>query len=145
MGRASYVASVCLAFLWFCGTVILFHVQASHAGSVSRAGLLLTTQISGWICIVVVAFLSARRLRDLDANPWWSLAFVVPLLGVVVYIVVAIPYLWFFPGSGYPNRYGEAVKKPHLLTVVAALAGPLLVLCGIVVLRTIILADSGNL
>jgi uncharacterized membrane protein YhaH (DUF805 family) len=145
MGRATYVALVSAAILWFCGTVILFHVQATRAGLVSRAGLVLTAQLAGYVCILVVAVLSARRLRDLDASPWWSLAFAVPYLGVVLYLVVAVPYLWFFPGSSSPNRYGEAVKRPSLVTVLAAVLGPLLVLCGLFVLRTIIQVDGAFL
>lgn len=143
MGRAAYVAGVSVAGLWFCGTVILFHVQASRAGAVSRSGLLLTAQLAGLVSILAIGLLSARRLRDLDSSPWWSLLLAIPILGLVLYVLFAIPYLWFFPGSRAANRYGEAARKPAALTIAAALLGPLLVLCGMFVLSSIAHVDAG--
>ena len=47
-------------------------------------------------------FAVIKRLRDIDASPWWALIAWVPILNIPLLLI---------PGSKDKNRYGVAPKK----------------------------------
>ncbi len=66
-----------------------------------------------------VIVISIMRLHDLNFSGWWVLSFVVPLLGLIVWLA-----LFFVPGTEGKNRFGNYMDKTPLSTYALILTLP---------------------
>lgn len=71
---------------WLLGSMIFFVAALAFTAFAS-----ITAIVVGVLVALVVVWAGcatmARRFRDAGVNPWWTLAYVVPYVGVVVFIV----------------------------------------------------------
>lgn len=52
---------------------------------------------------------AARRLHDIDKSGWWQLIVLIPLVGLIIFII------WMCKrGTPGPNRFGEAPFVPGM-------------------------------
>ncbi|MDG2528500.1 DUF805 domain-containing protein [Caulobacter endophyticus] len=62
----------------------------------------------GLAALVIAMAGAARRLQDLGVSAWWlALAVLVPVVGLVGFVVLAL-----VPGSEQPNAYGPSPRRP---------------------------------
>ena len=82
----------------------------SFDGRCARGGWLLAYLVAILLAITVVLYpvgiwvlfaVSAQRWHDLGASGWWSLISLIPLGGLVMFVMMA-----FVPGQDGDNQYG---------------------------------------
>lgn len=61
----------------------------------------LFTLISSLVLLIPSITVAIRRLHDIDKSGWWYLITLIPIVGVIVFIVFAVR-----PGTAGPNRFG---------------------------------------
>ncbi len=88
-----------IQYMIFCAAIIVFipGIVFQIFGNGNES-----TIISNAFTAILLVWISRNRLRDFGKNPWYSLAFIVPLINYVVYIV-----LCFVPGSIGANKFGR--------------------------------------
>lgn len=75
------------------GFIIASGVMTMLSAASPEAGLLAIL-----IGVAVQIYLAAGRLKDMNANPWWSILVILPLVGFI---------LMFPAGTKGENQYGE--------------------------------------
>lgn len=70
------------------GTVLLGIGEEAGVGFTLLGVLWLLATVVGSIWLSVST--SVRRCRDCDINPWWTLATLVPYLGVIPWVVIGV-------------------------------------------------------
>lgn len=89
-------------FWWF----FLFQILATiiPAGILAAIGLhslaLAAYYLVALILLAPGVCVAIRRLHDRDMNGWWILAFLIPLVGLLMFIVLALK------GTAGENRFG---------------------------------------
>ena len=130
IGRVRYIAytvgfamvSYIVAFL--IALVLSYFIPANEVGSGMRVNMggLLILALSYVLVIAATIWATIRRCHDFDVSGWLTLIIFVPL-GVFVF--------WFAPGTDGENRFGLKPEPNKTIHWVGAMAGPLLVVLGI--------------
>lgn len=83
---------------------VLFNILLSLAVGIIDAdsGVGVASGVAGLVTFLPSLAVSVRRLHDTDRSGWWTLIILVPLVGVVLWIV------WLASrGTTGPNRFGQ--------------------------------------
>lgn len=99
-GRISRTAYIMLSLLQIVVTIIAFWVSLAllQVSDVVVFGLLVVLGVALFWSILAV---TTKRYHDVDASGWWQLLGVVPVLGWLIPIYLAVK-----PGTDGPNRFG---------------------------------------
>ncbi len=99
-GRISRTAYIMLSLLQIVVTIIAFWVSLAllQVSDVVVFGLLVMLGVALFWSILAV---TTKRYHDVDASGWWQLLGVVPVLGWLIPIYLAVK-----PGTDGPNRFG---------------------------------------
>jgi len=124
IGRVRYIAfaiSFLIAILFglrmFFGMVSALLLRFSFALTIG-VGLL------PYLLVTVLGFVYARRrLNDMNRSGWWSILYLVPVVGLGLLL-----WLLCAPGDDGPNDYGPPPTAHAGGTVAAALAGPVMLI-----------------
>ncbi|WP_066800879.1 DUF805 domain-containing protein [Moraxella oblonga] len=88
-----------------------------------------------WASMVYINFApSIRRLNDLNKTGWISLLYLVPIVGILLWI-----YLSFARGDEGVNDYGAPAEPPSTLMTILALVLPLAFVAGLGIIAAIAL------
>lgn len=113
---------------YFLGSYLLLIVAAAiggFLGAVLHLDMLSVSilVIGALAYFVFIAMVTVQRSHDMDMNGWWTLAAVIPLVGL----------LWMFKaGTKGRNRYGAPPPPNTLMIKIGALFFPLIMVIGIV-------------
>ncbi|MEM9013987.1 MAG: DUF805 domain-containing protein [Pseudomonadota bacterium] len=88
------------ALAYFIGYVVMFFL-----GGLVGAGELLPALFALGLLAPNIA-VSVRRFHDIGKSGWWTLIFIIPLVGLIAMI-----YFFIKPSEG-PNQYGEGPIPP---------------------------------
>lgn len=97
--RRDFAITISLLF-----TIQVLVARAADSISESVEGLLVLTVLVVSLSAFLVA--SAKRCRDMDFNPWWSLLLLASAFGTFG--------LLFFPGTRGANQYGADPRKRNI-------------------------------
>ena len=99
-GRISRTAYIMLSLLQIVVTIVAFWVSLAllQVSDVVAFGLLVVLGVALFWSILAV---TTKRYHDVDASGWWQLLGVVPVVGWLIPIYLAVK-----PGTNGPNRFG---------------------------------------
>jgi uncharacterized membrane protein YhaH (DUF805 family) len=128
IGRVRYIAyTLAPSFVLNFVSGILFAIMMPMLGKHAWLGMLL------YIPVMVLLFImGVRRLNDLNVTGWISLLGLIPFVNLIFWLV-----LLCMPGSVGSNRYGPAPRKNTSGVIVAACAGPVVLVFVIGVLAAV--------
>lgn len=91
LGRVRFIGySMALSFLIMIPVLLISIVVGPLAPFV---------MIIGYVALMIVQFmLTIQRCHDFNASGWWSITYLVPLVGLL---------FWIIPGTDGPNRFGN--------------------------------------
>jgi uncharacterized membrane protein YhaH (DUF805 family) len=124
-----------LRFLAYLAGVYLINVLAQGVAIGAGAGLgedfgAIFTGLAflvGLFLLIVSVMIAIQRLHDMNARGWWAVLYVIPLVNLVFFLVLA-----FAPGTEGENRWGYPPPPNHLGIVLAGLILPIVFIVGIV-------------
>lgn len=131
IGRIRYLAFTAgasiFAFIPLIIVQLMLGQTAQAPGESLSSPVLIFVMIAYVVSIFGTIIFTKRRFNDLNLSGWFSLLLLIPLLNILVTL-----FLVFFPGSKTINRFGAKPVKNTLMTWLAGLIIPLLVIFGII-------------
>ena len=115
MNRSKYlIATLILQTIIFV-SMFLFGMALMYLGSFGKSSILYFTLSIFCLLVIYAAFvISIKRFHDLNLSAWWILAFMIPLVNVVLVVI-----LFFKKGTAGENKFGPdplqgrgTVKEP---------------------------------
>ena len=91
---------------WFVLVVLVAYGALALLDDELGTNGILTTALALVLLLPYLA-LNARRLHDIDKSGWWQLMYLLPVLGVVVFV------LWGVRDSVGDNRFGPDPRAGH--------------------------------
>ncbi len=86
-------------------TYLLAMIFVSVGKPMREEGLMLIASVLislGVVCTIYVVYISIGRLKDMNANPWWAVLSIIPLISLIFFIA-----LMFLKGTEGENQYGK--------------------------------------
>ncbi len=90
--------------LWWFAAVTLVAYAAAALLDDELGGRPIATSVVALALLVPYLALNSRRLHDIDKSGWWQLMYLLPLVGIVLFVV------WNVTDSRPDNRFGPNPK-----------------------------------
>lgn len=89
---------------WFLAYILGYAIAFMVGGALGMGELL--AGVFGLALLVPNIAVSVRRFHDIGKSGWWTLIFIIPLVGLIAMIY------FFTKVSEGPNQYGEGPQPP---------------------------------
>lgn len=116
-GRIQYLAYSMMASIAGGVLFALLSVAMAAIGVKEGVGVTISLVVLDAILLPVTFIFVIRRLHDLDRTGWFSLAFIIPILNIIIALM-----LLFAPGTKGPNKYGPPPRPAGKLAGFAVTA-----------------------
>ncbi len=112
LNRRSFFLTILVSMFIFVGAGYLIDMAFRALFQIRTEGSEPTLLIVMFIILwwIYAASCATRRLHDMNAVGWWSIAIFVPFANLVLLI-----QLFFFKGTETKNRYGQVLERTYIM------------------------------